>query len=80
MSWRAQSRSKDAKTLSVERARSENPKPALCSIQRYDLAQSSYLRSHHARPALPPRTRVRLYHAPARSTSASTTPRQGTPQ
>jgi hypothetical protein len=35
MSWRAQNRSKDAKTPSVARAMSRNPKLALCGIQPY---------------------------------------------
>jgi hypothetical protein len=35
MSWRAQSRSKDAKTPSVAGVRSRKPKPALCGIQPY---------------------------------------------
>jgi hypothetical protein len=35
MSWRAQNRSKDAKTPSAALAMSENPNPALCGIQRY---------------------------------------------
>jgi hypothetical protein len=35
MSWRAQSRSKDAKTPSTPRGRSENPEPDCCPIQLY---------------------------------------------
>jgi hypothetical protein len=35
MSWRAQNRSKDAKTPSASRGRSRKPKPALCGIQPY---------------------------------------------
>jgi hypothetical protein len=33
MSWRAQNRSKDAKTPSAALAMSRNPKPELCGIQ-----------------------------------------------
>ena len=39
MSWRAQSRSKDAKTPSVAGGRSRKPKPALCGIQPYPSRQ-----------------------------------------
>jgi hypothetical protein len=35
MSWGAQNRPEDAKTPSVGRGMSRNPKPELCGIQRY---------------------------------------------
>jgi hypothetical protein len=48
MSWRAQSRSKDAKTPSVGRAMSENPEPGLWPVQPY-LLPAAYCLVHAAR-------------------------------
>jgi hypothetical protein len=37
MSWGAQNRSKDAKTPSTPRGRSENPEPDCCPVQPQDI-------------------------------------------
>jgi hypothetical protein len=50
MSWGAQNRSKDAKTLSVGRAMSRKPKLELCGIQPYVVCNKESFTRGRARP------------------------------